>query len=95
MARIPECRGILLSLPLACNRLVLTVRGVGLYLLTVIVAFLFSSSLSARSGGATASAGEEGTVNALGLNERGRLCALDRLGLSLDLLMVVSLARKR
>ena len=48
MARIPECRGILLSLPLACNRLVLAVRRVGLCLLTVIAAFLFFSSLSAR-----------------------------------------------
>ena len=52
---------------------------------------LFCQSFGYAAGGATCSAGEEGTVNAVGLNERRLLCAVARLGLGFGLLVCVPL----
>ena len=77
VARIPESNGFHLSFPVAFGRRALVgAQGMAVFVGCHRGLPLFCQSFGYAAGGATCSAGEEGTVNALGLNERRLLCAV-------------------
>ena len=77
VARIPESNGFHLSFPVAFGRRALVgAQGMAVFVGCHRGLPLFCQSFGYAAGGATCSAGEEGTVNALGLNGCGKLRVL-------------------